>query len=365
MKRSHIATAAGLVLVAALSTGCGNGSTGSASSGSGDGGTDGGTIAFLLKENKTARWEMFDRPYFTEALSVQCPACKLLYNNAEQDSAKQQAQADAALANGAKVLVITPVDSKASAAIAQKAKAQNVPVIAYDALVQNAPIDFYVSFQNEEVGKLQGDALVKKLTDDGTITKGQIVIINGAPTDANAAQFKKGAHTALDGKVTVGREYDTPDWSPDKAQTQMQQAITALGKDNIVGVYAANDGTAGGAVAAMRSAGFTTIPPLTGQDAELAAIQRIVAGQQYMTVYKAIKPEATAAATAAVALLKGQKPASNIAVDNGAGQVPSQLLVPVAVTIDNIKDTLIKDGFYTRDEICTAEFVAACTEAGL
>ena len=361
MKRSHLASIAGVALVAAALAGCGGGSSDPGSARSGDG----QTVALLLKENKTARWEKFDKPFFTEALRAQCPDCKLLYNNAEQDSAKQQAQADAALANGAKVLVITPVDSKASAAIAQKAKAQNVPVIAYDALVQNAPIDYYVSFQNEQVGKLQGDALVKKLTDDGTIGKGKIVVINGSPTDANAAQFKKGAHEALDGKVTIGKEYETPDWSPDKAQTEMQQAITALGRDSIVGVYAANDGTAGGAVAAMRSAGFTTIPPLTGQDAELAAIQRIVAGQQYMTVYKAIKPEATAAATAAVALLKGEKPTSNGTVDNGAGQVPSQLLDPVAVTTGNIKDTVIKDGFYTRDEICTGEFAAACTKAGL
>jgi D-xylose transport system substrate-binding protein len=322
-------------------------------------------VALLLKENKTARWEKFDKPYFASALEERCSECKMLYYNAEQDSAKQQAQADAALSNGAKVLVISPVDSKAAAAIAQKAKTQKVPVIAYDAMIENAPIDYYVSFQNEKVGTLQGEALLRKLTADGTVNKGRIVMINGSPTDANAAQFKKGVHKALDGKVQIGKEYDTPDWSPDKAATEMQQAITALGKENIVGVYAANDGTASGAVAAMRSAGFTTIPPLTGQDAELAAIQRIIAGQQYMTVYKAIKPEAAAAAELAVNLIKGKRPTQKNTVNNGSVNVPSVLLSPVAVTKDNIKETVIKDGFYTREEICTPKFAAACKSIGL
>ncbi|HYO56176.1 sugar ABC transporter substrate-binding protein [Archangium sp.] len=324
-----------------------------------------GTVALLLKENKTTRWEAFDRPYFTEKWKSLCPGCKLIYSNAEQDSAKQQAQAEAALTNGAKVLVITPVDSEAAVAIVARAKAQKVPVIAYDALIMNADIDYFVSFQNEKVGELQGQALLKKLTADGTADKGKVVWINGSPTDNNARQFKKGAHTALDGKVSVGREYDTPDWSPDKAQQEMEQAITALGKDNIVGVYAANDGTAGGAIAAMKSAGFATLPPVTGQDAELAAIQRIISGEQYMTVYKAIKPEAEAAAELAYALLKGERPSVPDVVNNGQKDVPARLLTSIAVTRDNIMDTVVKDGFYKLSDICAAQYASACAAAHL
>src|SRR5262249_42887630 len=154
----------------------------------------------------------------------------------------------------------------------------------------------------------------------------------GSPTDPNAAQFKAGAHSVIDASgFKVGVEYDTPDWSPDKAQQEMEQAVTKLGKTGFVGVYAANDGTGGGAIAAMKSAGINPLPPVTGQDAELAAIQRILAGQQYMTVYKAIKPEAEKAAEMAVALLRAQNIATTSEVDNGKIKVKSILLNPVAV----------------------------------
>jgi D-xylose transport system substrate-binding protein len=357
-----------LALVAGVIAGCGGSDSTNTSGGSGasSGSGKSGTVAFLLKENKTARWEGFDKPYFTERLKSICPNCKLIYNNANQDAARQQQQAEAALTQGAKVLVVTPVDSKAAAAIANRAKAANVPVIAYDALINDAPLDYFVSFQNEKVGELQGQSLVDKLKQDGTANKGEIVSINGAPTDNNAGQFKKGAHTALDGNVKIGREYDTPDWSPDKAQQEMEQAITALGKSKIVGVYAANDGTAGGAIAAMKANGINpTSIPVTGQDAELAAIQRIVAGEQYMTVYKAIKPEAYAAADLAYDLVQGKHPKMTATVNNGNMDVPSKLLTPVAVTTDNIMDTVVKDGFHKVSEICSGQFAADCAKAGI
>ncbi len=206
------------------------------------------------------------------------------------------------------MLVLDPVDAASAGAIVNRAKQSQIPVISYDRLITDADIDYYISFDNEQVGKLQGESLVKKLKDDGA--KGDIVMINGAPTDNNAKLFKEGAHSVIDGSdFKVAKEYDTPDWSPDKAQQEMEQAITALGKDGFVGVYAANDGTGGGAIAAMKSAGIDPkTRPTTGQDAELAAIQRILAGEQYMTVYKAIKPEAEAAAELAVALAKGEDP---------------------------------------------------------
>ena len=231
-----------------------------------------------------------------------------------------------------------------------------MPVISYDRLITDADVDYYISFDNEQVGKLQGEASSR--SSGRRQAKGRIVMINGAPTDNNAKLFKQGAHSVIDSSgFKVAKEYDTPDWSPDKAQQEMEQAITALGKNGFEGVYAANDGTAGGAIAAMKGAGIDPkTRPTTGQDAELAAIQRILAGEQYMTVYKAIKAEAEAAAELAVALAKGKTPpAADDKIDNGTKQVPSILLTPVAVTKDNVNDTIIKDGFWTADEICTAQ----------
>jgi D-xylose transport system substrate-binding protein len=324
-----------------------------------------GAIGLLLPETKTTRYEAFDHPLFQAKLKELCADCKLLYANSNQDAAQQQSQAESMLTQGAKVLVLDPVDGKAAQAIVNKAKSQNVPVVSYDRLA-SGPIDYYVSFDNMRVGQLQGQALLKDLQKGGDPKRGPIVMINGSPTDPNAGQFKKGAHSVLDGKVNIGKEYDTPDWTPDKAQTEAEQAITSLGKDKIIGFYSANDGMAAGIAASIKNAGFNPFPPLTGQDAQVDGIQRILVGEQTMTVYKAIKPEAEAAAGMAVALLQGQKYAqATDSVNNGSADIPSQLLTPVAVTKDNIKDTVIKDGFYKVSDICTAKYAAACKKAGL
>src|SRR5450759_3398770 len=326
-------------------------------------------IALLLPETKTARYETQDRPLFEAKVKALDPNVEILYSNANQDAAQQQSQADAALTNGANVLVLDPVDSASAASIVAKAAAKKVPVISYDRLILKANVDYYVSFDNEQVGKLQGQALLDKLTADGKAGK-TIVMINGSPTDNNATLFKKGAHSILDGKVTIGAEYDTPDWSPDQAQTEMDQAITKLGKTGFVAVYCANDGTCGGAIAAMKGAGIDpkTIPT-TGQDAELAGIQRILLGDQYMTVYKAIKLEAEATAELAVALAQGKPVPSSMTVsnvNNGTKDVPSVLLKPVAVTKDTIKSTVVADGFWkTTDILNTPERKAAGAAIGL
>jgi D-xylose transport system substrate-binding protein len=265
--------------------------------------------------------------------------------------------------------VLDPVDAASAGSIVATAKRKNVPVVSYDRLVTNADVAYYVSFDNVRVGRLQARALLKKLKARGE-RDATIVMINGSPTDNNAAQFKQGANSVFKGsRLKVAKSYDTPDWSPDKAQDEMQQAITALGKSGFAGVYAANDGTAGGAIAAMRGAGINPrTRPSTGQDAELAAIQRILAGDQYMTVYKAVKPEAETAAEVAVALAKGNKiPAGLVSrhVNNGSKQVPARILTPVAVTKSNVKDTVIKDGFWTVFQICVGPYLTACHDAGL
>ena len=324
-------------------------------------------IALLLPESKTARYESKDRPFFTAKLkALGYDTSTLIYSNANQDAPTQQTQAEAALTNGAGVLVLDPVDGAAAAAIVAKAKAKNVPVISYDRLILNTPdLNYYLSFDNAAVGALQGNALLTALNGKANAT---VVMINGDPADNNASLFKSGAHSVLDGKVNIAKEYDTPSWSPDKAQTEMAGALTALGK-KVDGVLAANDGTAGGAIAAMKSAGLSPLPPITGQDAELAAIQRILTGEQYMTVYKAIKAEAEAAATLAYDLATGTAvPASMTngkTVNNKTKDIPSILLTPVAVTKANIKDSVVADGFWTAADICTGTYASACASAGI
>src|SRR5438132_8074109 len=361
MRGSRIMTA--LVAVAFAAAACGGSTGGGSSSSSSSGGKK---IALLLPETKTARYESKDRPLFTDKLKSLCSDCQVIYSNANQDAAQQQSQADAALTNGANVLVLDAVDGAAAAAIAKKAKQQKVPVISYDRLITGTDaVDYYISFDNVAVGKLQGTSLLTAL---GGKADASVVMINGAPTDNNAKLFKEGAHSVLDGKVKIAKEYDTPDWSPNKAQDEMTQALTAL-NNKVDGVYAANDGTGGGAIAAMKSGGLKPLPPVTGQDAELAAIQRIVTGEQYMTVYKAIKPEADGAATLAYDLATGKSVPSSMTsgnkVNNGSKDVPSVLLTPVSVTKDNIKDTVVKDGYWSTTDICTAQYADACKAAGL
>ena len=243
-----------------------------------------------------------------------------------------------------------------------------MPVISYDRLINGSDgVSYYISFDNEQVGRLQGEALLAALKKLGKTQSPTIVMINGSPTDNNVSFFKRGAHAVLDGQVNIAKEYDTPDWSPDKAQQEMEQALTAL-NNQVDGVYAANDGTAGGAIAAMKAAGLNPLPPVTGQDAELAAIQRILVQEQYMTVYKAIRPEAEVAAELAYALCHGQTPPDNrfnSRVNNAKIDVPSILLKPIAVTRDNIKNTVLADQFWSIEQICTAEFAAACSAVGL
>jgi D-xylose transport system substrate-binding protein len=360
--------AAALLLAACGSSNKSSSSSSSSSSGSSSSSSSsaGGKIAFLLPESKTARYETQDKPLFQAKVKALCSSCQIVYSNADQDASKQQQQAEAALTQGVKVMVLDPVDGAAAAAIVNQANSKNVPVISYDRLLLNSKPDYYVEFNSPSVGKIQGQALVDKLKQDGS--KGSIVMINGAPTDNNAKLFKQGAHSVIDSSgFKVAKEYDTPDWSPDKAQTEMEQAITSVGKSGFVGVYAANDGTAGGAIAAMKAAGIDPkTRPTTGQDAELAAIQRIIAGEQYMTVYKPIKPLADKAAEWAVALVQGKKPTDATAKENnGKVDVPTIKLDVTAVTADKVKSTVIADGFWKASAVCTSAYQAACTKYGI
>lgn len=322
------------------------------------------SIGLLLPDSVTTRYEQFDKPFFETKVKELCDDCEVSYANAGADAAKQAQQVSTMVTKGVKVIVISAQDSAAIKSSIDAAVKKGVKVIAYDRLAQG-PVSAYVSFDNEKVGQLQGQALLDALGSKAT-PKANVVMINGDDADPNAALFKKGAHSVLDGKVKIAYEQSGL-WKDSVAAQKMSAAITQLGKKNIAGVYAANDGMAGGIANTLKGAGISGIP-LTGQDAELAGIQRIVAGTQSSTVYKAFKPEADAAAQLAVNLLEG-KSIDSLATQtmtNGSGnEVPSQLLTPVSVTVDNIKDTVIKDKLYTVEQICTAEYAAACKKAGL
>jgi len=322
-------------------------------------GSSEGTIALLLPDKKTARYETFDRPVF-EARVKELGDYEVLYANADQDAAKQQQQAESMLTAGVDVLVLDPVDAQAAVTIVNAANAQDVPVVAYDRMVAGGELAYYVSFDNTRVGRLQATALVEELEERGE-PEGGILMVNGSPTDNNAASFRDGALEVIrESGLRVLAEYDTPDWSPDKAQAWVAGQISQFG-DEIAGVYAANDGTASGAVAALRAANVSPFPVVTGQDAELTALQRIVAGDQHMTVYKALKQQATRAADVAVDLINGRTVEGDLEVDG----TPATLLDPVAVTIDDILDTVVADGFWTVHDICTPEYEAACEAAGI
>jgi D-xylose transport system substrate-binding protein len=363
MRRAAVTVVISALAVSAAACGkAGDKNKGSESSASASAG--GKSIGLLLPDSVTTRYEKFDKPYFVAKVKELCSDCTVSYANANADPAKQAQQMSSMVTKGVKVIVVSAQDAAAIKSSIQSAVDKGVKVVAYDRLSQG-PVSAYVSFDNVKVGELQGQALLDALGSKAT-TKSNVVMINGDDADPNAAQFKQGAHKILDGKVKIAYEQSGL-WKDTVAAQKMSAAITQLGAKKIAGVYAANDGMAGGIANTLKGAGISGIP-LTGQDAELAAIQRIVAGTQSATVYKAYKPEADNAAELAVDLLQGKdiKSLADTTVTSGSGdKVQAKLLVPVSVTVKNIKDTVVKDGLYTVAQICTADYAAACKKAGL
>jgi D-xylose transport system substrate-binding protein len=372
---------AAVLVVAIVAAGCGSSGSSSSSSGSetggstgagGGGGESGGgslKIALLLPENETPRYETNDKPDFEKAVEELCSGCSVTYYNAGGDAEKQASQGEAALTQGAEVMVVDPMDSKAAAVIVEKAHAQEVPTVSYDRLIENSEVGAYVSFDNERVGEQQAETLVKKLKEIGK-AKGPIIKINGDPADPNAALFKKGSNNVFEKEgVEIGKEYDTPGWTAENAQKEAQQAITSLGNSGFAAIYAANDETGGGAIAAMKGVGINPEEkPVTGQDSTVAGLQRILTGEQFMTIFKPIEPEAKIAAEMAISLgengeVETAEPTEEI--NNGKAEVPSILLTSTPVLKDNIKSTVIAEKFVTSAELCEGAFAAACKEAGI
>ncbi len=326
------------------------------------------TVGLLLPDTDTARFEKFDYPLIKKEVGALTDGKgKVQYANAEASPDRQSQQFQKMIEDQVDVILVDALDAKAIASDVRKAKDAGIPVIAYDRLAEG-PIDAYVSHDNELVGEVQGRALVEELGPKAASSK--VVMMNGDPADPNTARFKKGALDELEGEVNIVKRYDTDKWSPEVAEANMKKAIASVGLNNIAAVYSANDGMAGAVIDALKEAGASKIPPVTGQDANLEAVQRIVAGEQFMTVYKSFLLEANNAAKMAVYKVQGRDiefdALTQDSVDSPTDEgIPAQLVPVVALTKGNIEETVIQDGVYTVKDICTPEYAADCAAIGL
>ncbi|MFD8818895.1 sugar ABC transporter substrate-binding protein [Streptomyces sp. NPDC059627] len=327
------------------------------------------TVGVLMPDKINTRYTNFDYPIMKSKIAeLTNKQGKVDYQNAGSSAPTQAKQMQKMIDDKVDVIILDSVDSHAIAGAVKKAKAAGIPVIAYDRLAEG-PIAAYVSFDNELVGEVQARTLLEGLGSN-VDTSDKVIMVNGSPTDPNAKQFKTGAMSELNGKVTIADSYDTKDWNPDIAEQEVTKAVDSIGKDNVAAVYSANDAMAGGIVKALKAAGVTSMPPITGQDADLDAIQRILTGDQYMTVYKPYPDEAEAAAQMAVYKVQGKDiqfdALTQDTVDSPTNKnIPSQLVQVNAVTKSKIKETVVADGIYKISQICTAAYKTACAAAGL
>jgi D-xylose transport system substrate-binding protein len=368
-KRTVGLVALGAVGALTLSA-CGGGDSGTTgSSASAGGGGAAGKVGVILPDSaSSARWETADRTFLSEAFKAAGVEADI--QNAGGDKAKFQTLADGMIGAGVKVLMIVNLDSDTGAAVIKKATAAGVPVIDYDRLTLGGGAKYYVSFDNVAVGTAIGEGLVKGLKEAGKTT-GTVLELNGSPTDNNATLFKEGYNKAITAAgYTVADSQPVPDWDNTKAVTVFEQMFTKAG-GKVDGVAAANDGLGGSAISVLARNGLAGKVPVTGQDATDEGLQRVLLGTQYVTVYKAVKKEAEAAAKLAIALAKGDTAAADALAtgkvkDTTANvDVPSVLLEPQPIYKDTVKD-VIADGFTTKDKVCTtAELKTACTAAGI
>lgn len=364
MQRTGVMAVAGVVCLATVVTGC---STKSKGSGSSSGDSKSAKVAFLMPDEASTRYEQHDRPGFVAAMKKLCPDCKVLYQNADADAAKQQQQFNSVLSQGVKAIVIDPVDSKGAASLVGQAQSKGVKVIAYDRPIPDAKVDFYVSFDNEAIGKSIATSLVEHLKKENVPTSGVGVLeVNGSPTDAAAGLIKKGIHEGLaTSSYKTLAEYDTPNWDPNKAQQWVSGQISRF-HQKIVGVVAANDGTGGGAISAFKAANVKPVPPVTGNDATIAGLQLIIAGDQYNTISKPSEIVAGAAAKVAWNLINGKA----VKADTKLFGSPTQLFQPTLVTQGNLKAQVLDKKvsgkpIQTVAQLCTANYKAACAKLGI
>ncbi|QIB26958.1 D-xylose ABC transporter substrate-binding protein [Caloranaerobacter azorensis] len=335
-----------LVLTTGIFAGCSGGTTNKPSDANKGGKDDEIVIGFSMDTLKEERWQKDRDTLMARAKEL---GVKILIQAANGDDNKQIAQAENLISQGVDVLMVAPHNAEVAATIVEAAHEEGIPVLSYDRLIKNSDVDVYVSFDNEKVGELQAEYVTK------LVPKGNYVYIGGAPTDNNAHLFRKGAMNVLKpliekGDIKLVYDQMSKDWQPSEAQKHMENALTA-NKNKIDAVICANDGTAGGAISALSEQQLAGKVPVTGQDAELAACQRIVEGMQTMTVYKPIPKLAETALDVAIKLAKKEKVETNGTVNNGKIDVPSVLLEPIVVDKNNMMDTIIKDGYHPYEEV--------------
>ncbi|MCA1322511.1 substrate-binding domain-containing protein [Herbaspirillum sp. alder98] len=321
-----------------------------------------GMVAFLMPDQASTRYEQHDFPGFKAEMSRLCASCKVIYQNANGDVAQQQRQFNAAISQGAKVIVLDPVDSTAAASLVKMAQGKGVRVIAYDRPIPSTPADYYVSFDNEGLGRAIADSLVLHLKQNQVPTDtGGLLAVNGSPTDAAAGLIKKGIQAGLQesGYRTLA-DFDTPEWAPPKAQQWVSGQITRF-RSQIIGVVAANDGTGGAAIAAFKAAGVNPLPPITGNDGTLAALQLIVSGDQFNTISKPSEIVAAAAARVAVNFLSGQPQEPGTTLYG----TPSQLFLPVVITATNLKAEMVDKKIVSARQLCVGRYAEGCKKLGI
>ena len=367
MRKGMFALAAVGLLATSSMAACGDDSSDTPSGGA-SGAASAGKVGVILPDTKSSQRWGTDDPKFLKA-AFDAAGVQVDIQNAQGDKAAFQTIADGMISSGVKVLMIVNLDSGTGKAVLDKAKNAGIATIDYDRLTLNGGANYYVSFDNVEVGKLQGQGLVDCLT-KANVTNPTVAYLNGSPTDNNATLFKEGYDSVIkpkfdDKSYTKGPDESVPDWDNAQAGTIFEQMLTS--NKNIKGVLAANDGLGNAAIQVLKKNKLNGQVPVTGQDATVQGLQNVLAGDQCMTVYKAIKKEADAASELAIALAKGQTPttATGVTKDTESGKdVPSVLLKPESITKETVKN-VIADGFVTKDAVCTADFAKFCTEAGI
>lgn len=362
VRRRTVTTAIAAAMVFGLAACGGDDDGGNGGSGGGGGGEAAGKIGVILPDTaSSARWESADRPLLEAAFDE--AGVEYDIQNAQGDAQQMATIAEQMITEGVTVLAITNLDSASGAAIQRQAEQQGVQTIDYDRLTLGGESDYYVSFDNTEVGRLQGEGLAQCLGDEPA----NIAYLNGSPDDNNATLFSQGAHEVLDAmdQYTVVAEQAVPDWDNQQAATIFEQMYTQAG-GNIQGVLAANDGLANAVISILSRNNVAGTVPVTGQDATVEGLQNILAERQCMTVYKPIADEANALAELAIALINGEEADTTGTVEDveGGRDVPAVLLDPVAVFRDNVSQ-VIEDGFQSAEDVCTGEYAAACTELGI
>jgi D-xylose transport system substrate-binding protein len=365
MRKGMFALAAVGLLATGSMAACGD-DTSTSDSGS-TGGSSVGKVGVILPDTASSQRWGSDDPKFLKA-AFDAAGVTVDIQNAQGDKSQFQTIADGMISSGVKVLMIVNLDSGTGKAVLDKAKAAGIATIDYDRLTLNGGANYYVSFDNVAVGKLQGEGLVKCLT-DMKATKPVVAELNGSPTDNNATLFAEGYNSVLDpkyadGTYVKGPNQSVPDWDNAQGGTIFEQMLTE--KKDIKGVLAANDGLGNAVISVLKKNKLNGKVPVTGQDATVQGLQNILAGDQCMTVYKAIKQEADAAADLAISLAKGEKKdvSQTIKDPESNTDVPSVLLTPKAIFKDSVKD-VVADGFVTKDQLCTGDFAKLCTDNGV